>query len=73
MTPSVEPKAPGGSGYGADDGYLTMGIDTKGWTEQVDYCRDKQPGPPLGWTPEDYSPAAPLPSATITLGGGSAP
>ena len=62
-----------GSGYGADDGYLTMGIDTKGWTEQVDYCRDKQPGPPLGWTPEDYSPAAPLPSATITLGGGSAP
>jgi hypothetical protein len=55
-----------GAGLGYDSWKGKLGLDGD-WSEQVDYCRDKQPGPPLGWTPADYRPAAPLPSATLTL------
>jgi len=50
---------------------LKLGYD---WGSAVDYddiednvCRDKQPGPPLGWTPLEPVPGEDLPRQTIRL------
>lgn len=55
----------GNTGYGAKiDWNLSLGT-TYDYAVVVDYCRDKQPGPPLGWEPADYDEGDAVASAVI--------
>lgn len=51
---------------------LSWKLDTS-WALQIDYCRDKKPGPPLGWTPIDYDEGDAVPSQMISFGEEIAP
>lgn len=66
------------SDYGLSYGDYDLGNDWKmrlaatwniegAWALSENVCRDKKPGPPLGWIPVDYEEGDAIPSKTLTL------
>lgn len=65
--PGKEYYSYGSKGFGDQPNWsMSLGTDYE-YAVQIDYCRDKQPGPPLGWVPQDYDEGGAVPSAIIAF------